>query len=97
MIIREFKYVRTAGKVLKIWSSLAVVYTWQVVCIAGVGGVSYTALYNLLNFPVGVIPITKVTAEDEDQLRHYKGIFRGFADKLFIKVNVASYWVSYVR
>ncbi|XP_017335046.1 fatty-acid amide hydrolase 1 isoform X3 [Ictalurus punctatus] len=53
-------------------------------------GVSYTALYNLLNFPVGVIPITKVTAEDEDQLRHYKGTFGGFGDKLFIKAMQGS-------
>ncbi|KAK3557338.1 hypothetical protein QTP70_026583 [Hemibagrus guttatus] len=48
-------------------------------------GTSYTALYNVLNFPVGVVPITKVTAEDEDQLRHYKGTFGGYADKLLIK------------
>ncbi|GAA6101530.1 fatty-acid amide hydrolase 1 isoform X1 [Tachysurus ichikawai] len=48
-------------------------------------GTSYTALYNLLNFPAGVIPITKVTAEDEDQLRRYKGTFGSYADKLFIK------------
>ncbi|XP_027002568.2 fatty-acid amide hydrolase 1 isoform X2 [Tachysurus fulvidraco] len=48
-------------------------------------GTSYTALYNLLNFPAGVIPITKVTAEDEDQLRCYKGTFGSYADKLFIK------------
>lgn len=53
-------------------------------------GVSYTALYNLLNFPVGVIPITKVTAEDEDQLRHYKGTFGGFGDKLFIEAMQGS-------
>lgn len=65
-------------------------YIWLVVCIADVGGTSYTALYNLLNFPAGVIPITKVTAEDEDQLRRYKGTFGSYADKLFIKVNVAS-------
>lgn len=57
-------------------------------CIIDVGGVSYTALYNLLNFPVGVVPITKVTPEDEDQLRCYKGFFGGSADKLFIQVNV---------
>lgn len=66
---------------------MAVVYLF----IADVGGVSYTALYNLLNFPVGVIPVTKVTAEDEDQLKHYKGTFGGFADQLFIKVNMAVY------
>lgn len=59
-------------------------------CIADVGGTSYTALYNLLNFPAGVVPITKITAEDKDQLRHYKGIFGGYADQLFITVNVAS-------
>ncbi|KAL5022196.1 hypothetical protein ScPMuIL_001351 [Solemya velum] len=27
-------------------------------------GVSYTALWNLLDYPVGIIPVTKVTAAD---------------------------------
>ncbi|KAM4628814.1 fatty-acid amide hydrolase 1 isoform 1-T1 [Polymixia lowei] len=44
---------------------------------------SYTILYNLLNFPAGVVPVTTVTAEDEEKLRHYKGNFRDPVDKLF--------------
>ncbi|MCI4375046.1 hypothetical protein PGIGA_G00104510 [Pangasianodon gigas] len=46
---------------------------------------SYVALYNVLNFPVGVVPVTEVTAEDEDQLKHYRGNFGDVWDKLFVK------------
>ncbi|KAB5583822.1 hypothetical protein PHYPO_G00100050 [Pangasianodon hypophthalmus] len=46
---------------------------------------SYTALYNVLNFPVGVVPVTEVTAEDEDELKHYRGNFGDVWDKLFVK------------
>ncbi|MCI4375047.1 hypothetical protein PGIGA_G00104520 [Pangasianodon gigas] len=46
---------------------------------------SYVALYNVLNFPVGVVPVTEVTAEDEDQLKHYTGNFGDLWDKLFVK------------
>ncbi|XP_061680684.1 fatty-acid amide hydrolase 1 [Syngnathoides biaculeatus] len=45
----------------------------------------YTAIYNLLNFPAGVVPVTTVTAEDEEELRNYKGLFQDFWDKLFKK------------
>ncbi|XP_026801453.3 fatty-acid amide hydrolase 1 [Pangasianodon hypophthalmus] len=46
---------------------------------------SYTALYNVLNFPVGVVPVTEVTAEDEDELKHYRGNFGDVWDKIFVK------------
>ncbi|KAK3574589.1 hypothetical protein QTP86_011244 [Hemibagrus guttatus] len=49
------------------------------------GALSYTALYNVLNFPVGVVPVTEVTAEDEAQLKHYTGNFRDVWDKTFVK------------
>ncbi|XP_060081151.1 fatty-acid amide hydrolase 1-like [Ylistrum balloti] len=35
------------------------------------GGVSYTVFFNLLNYPAGSMPITKVTAEDEANLAVY--------------------------
>ncbi|XP_071773720.2 fatty-acid amide hydrolase 1 [Centroberyx gerrardi] len=44
---------------------------------------SNTMLYNLLNFPTGVVPVSTVTAEDEEELKHYKGNFRDLWDKLF--------------
>uniref|UniRef100_A0A8C2WBJ3 Fatty-acid amide hydrolase 1 n=1 Tax=Cyclopterus lumpus TaxID=8103 RepID=A0A8C2WBJ3_CYCLU len=44
---------------------------------------SYTILYNLLTFPAGVVPVSTVTAEDEEELRHYEGIFKDHWDKLF--------------
>nr|XP_020462736.1 fatty-acid amide hydrolase 1 [Monopterus albus]XP_020462737.1 fatty-acid amide hydrolase 1 [Monopterus albus] len=44
---------------------------------------SYTSIYNLLNFPAGVVPVSTVTAEDEEELKHYKGIYRDHWDMLF--------------
>ncbi|XP_062852597.1 fatty-acid amide hydrolase 1 [Trichomycterus rosablanca] len=46
---------------------------------------SCTALYNVLNFPVGSVPVTEVTVEDEEQLDHYKGNFGDIWDKVFVK------------
>ncbi|XP_073331917.1 fatty-acid amide hydrolase 1 [Pagrus major] len=40
-------------------------------------------LYNLLNFPAGVVPVSTVTAEDEEKLKHYKGNYQDYLDKLF--------------
>ncbi len=37
------------------------------------GALSYTVLYNLLNFPAGAVTVSTVTEEDEAQLRQYKG------------------------
>lgn len=56
----------------------------------GPGALSYTAVYNVLNFPVGVVPVTEVTAEDEDQLKCYTGNFGDIWDKTFVKVNMTS-------
>ncbi|CAB1324660.1 unnamed protein product [Coregonus sp. 'balchen'] len=44
---------------------------------------SYTVIYNLLNFPAGVVPVSTVTAEDEEELRHYKGNYGDLWDKLY--------------
>ncbi|XP_026999162.2 vitamin D3 hydroxylase-associated protein-like [Tachysurus fulvidraco] len=46
---------------------------------------TYTALYNVLNFPVGVVPVTVVTDEDEEELKHYTGNYGDVWDKTFIK------------
>ncbi|KAM7388342.1 hypothetical protein PAMP_024521 [Pampus punctatissimus] len=45
--------------------------------------VAYTMLYNLLTFPAGVVPVSTVTAEDEEELRHFKGIYQDPWDRLF--------------
>lgn len=45
-----------------------------------------TMIYNLLNFPAGVVPVSTVTAEDEEELRQYKGNFQDYFDKLYQKV-----------
>ncbi|XP_066480073.1 vitamin D3 hydroxylase-associated protein-like [Tiliqua scincoides] len=42
---------------------------------------SYTNLYNVLNFPAGVVPVTTVTRADEEELKHYRGHYRDPWDK----------------
>lgn len=46
-----------------------------------------TMLYNLLNFPAGVVTVSTVTADDEEELRHYNGIYQDRLDKLFKEVR----------
>ncbi|XP_067314992.1 fatty-acid amide hydrolase 1 [Pseudorasbora parva] len=46
---------------------------------------SYTGLYNMLNFPAGTVTVSTVTEEDEEQLSQYKGAFGDPWDKLLIK------------
>nr|DBA17705.1 TPA: hypothetical protein GDO54_016035 [Pyxicephalus adspersus] len=46
---------------------------------------SFTALYNMLQFPAGVLPVGSVTTEDEEALKHYKGYENDHWDKLFRK------------
>ncbi|XP_069498372.1 fatty-acid amide hydrolase 1-like isoform X2 [Ambystoma mexicanum] len=47
--------------------------------------VSYTVLYNLLDCPAGVVPVTTVTNGDEEELKHYEGYYKDRSDKLFRK------------
>lgn len=35
------------------------------------GGVTYTVMYNLLNYPAGSLPVTTVTSEDTEKLKDY--------------------------
>ncbi|XP_075411839.1 fatty-acid amide hydrolase 1 isoform X1 [Tenrec ecaudatus] len=49
------------------------------------GAISYTALYNCLDFPAGVVPVTRVTAEDEAQMEQYRGHFGDIWDWIFRK------------
>ncbi|XP_054428146.1 fatty-acid amide hydrolase 1 [Pteronotus mesoamericanus] len=49
------------------------------------GAVSYTMLYNCLDFPAGVVPVTTVTTEDEAQMEHYRGYFGDIWDKMLWK------------
>uniref|UniRef100_A0A4W2DWC2 Fatty-acid amide hydrolase 1 n=1 Tax=Bos indicus x Bos taurus TaxID=30522 RepID=A0A4W2DWC2_BOBOX len=43
----------------------------------------YLGLYNLLNFPAGVVPVTTVTPQDEKELAFYRGYYRDHVDKSF--------------
>uniref|UniRef100_A0A8C3TST1 Fatty acid amide hydrolase n=1 Tax=Catharus ustulatus TaxID=91951 RepID=A0A8C3TST1_CATUS len=47
--------------------------------------ISYTMLYNVLDFPAGVVPVTLVTDEDEEQLKGYKGYYRDWWDRTLPK------------
>ncbi|XP_067423893.1 vitamin D3 hydroxylase-associated protein-like [Emydura macquarii macquarii] len=42
---------------------------------------SYTNLYNVLNFPAGVVPVTFVTEADEEELKNYRGHYGDPWDK----------------
>ncbi|XP_070261148.1 fatty-acid amide hydrolase 1-like isoform X2 [Myotis yumanensis] len=44
---------------------------------------SYTSLYNLLDFPAGVVPVTTVTLQDEEELAFYKGYYGDSNDRNF--------------
>ncbi|XP_053325974.1 vitamin D3 hydroxylase-associated protein-like [Spea bombifrons] len=48
-------------------------------------GFCFTMLFNILNFPTGVLPVTTVTPEDEEELKHYKGYYNDPWDKEVIK------------
>ncbi|XP_078527808.1 vitamin D3 hydroxylase-associated protein-like [Lissotriton helveticus] len=49
------------------------------------GGSTNTHLFNVLNFPAGIVPVTTVTEKDEEQLKHYKGHYNDHWDKLLKK------------
>uniref|UniRef100_A0A8C3WEP1 Amidase domain-containing protein n=1 Tax=Catagonus wagneri TaxID=51154 RepID=A0A8C3WEP1_9CETA len=44
---------------------------------------SYMALFNILNFPAGVVPVTTVTPQDEEELAFYRGYYGDISDKNF--------------
>ncbi|NWX39612.1 FAAH1 hydrolase, partial [Steatornis caripensis] len=47
--------------------------------------VSYTMFYNALDFPTGVVPVTMVTDEDEEELKGYQGYFQDWWDRTLAK------------
>lgn len=53
--------------------------------------VSYTMLYNALDFPAGVVPVTMVTDEDEEELKSYQGYFQDWWDRTLAKVSGARF------
>ncbi|XP_074076435.1 vitamin D3 hydroxylase-associated protein-like [Macrotis lagotis] len=54
------------------------------------GPVSYMALFNSLNFPIGVVPVGTVTEQDEEDLALYHGYYGDSVDKNFPKVIAGS-------
>lgn len=53
--------------------------------------VSYTMLYNTLDFPAGVVPVTMVTDEDDEELKGYQGYFQDWWDRTLAKVSGARF------
>ena len=49
---------------------------------------SYTVLYSLLKYPAGVVPITKVNAEDQQFLEHYVGHYDDHWDQQIKQVKI---------
>ncbi|KAF7254068.1 Fatty-acid amide hydrolase 1 [Varanus komodoensis] len=49
-------------------------------------GSAYTLLYNYLDCPAGVVPVTTVTREDEEELKSLRGHYNDMWDKVFEKV-----------
>ena len=49
---------------------------------------NYTALYNLLDFPAGVVPVTKVKEEDIEKLKNYRGYYGDPWDKQVKEVSL---------
>uniref|UniRef100_A0A7M4FL82 Fatty-acid amide hydrolase 1 n=1 Tax=Crocodylus porosus TaxID=8502 RepID=A0A7M4FL82_CROPO len=49
--------------------------------------VSSTMLYNVLDFPAGVVPVTTVTEADEEELLHYRGHYDDAWDRRLRKVR----------
>uniref|UniRef100_A0A803TUW1 Fatty-acid amide hydrolase 1 n=1 Tax=Anolis carolinensis TaxID=28377 RepID=A0A803TUW1_ANOCA len=43
--------------------------------------ISSTMLFNVLNFPAGVVPVTTVTEEDDKELKEYQGLYGDPWDK----------------
>ncbi|KAG8436965.1 hypothetical protein GDO86_007882 [Hymenochirus boettgeri] len=57
--------------------ALAIGYPGKVTTAA-----SYSILYNLVDFPSGVVPVTTVTKEDEEGVKSYEGYYKDIYDKL---------------
>ncbi|XP_046938312.1 vitamin D3 hydroxylase-associated protein-like [Lynx rufus] len=55
------------------------------ICYSAIGTdiASYMGLYNILNFPAGVVPVTTVTPQDEEELAFHTGYYRDSTDKNF--------------
>ncbi|XP_078074853.1 fatty-acid amide hydrolase 1 [Mustelus asterias] len=47
--------------------------------------VCYQMIFNLLNFPVGVVPVSTVTEKDEEEMKGYVGHSNDLWDRLFKK------------
>lgn len=70
------KFVRVKERILFQYSSSFNVFFFSV-------NTNYTFVYNILNFPAGVVTVSTVTAEDEEEFEHYPDKF----DKVLKEVS----------
>lgn len=63
------KFVRVKERILFQYSSSFNVFFFFSV------NTNYTFVYNILNFPAGVVTVSTVTAEDEEEFEHYPDKF----------------------
>lgn len=70
------KFVLVKERILFPYSSSFNVFFFSV-------NTNYTFVYNLLNFPAGVVTVSTVTAEDEEEFEHYPDKF----DKVLKEVS----------
>lgn len=54
------------------------------------GAISNTMLYNALNFPAGVVPVTTVTEADEEEMAQHQGLYGDSWDRTLKKVCMNS-------
>ncbi|KAL8178746.1 UNVERIFIED_CONTAM: hypothetical protein K2H54_056058 [Gekko kuhli] len=56
-----------------------------IICVSVMSATSYTNLYNVLNFPAGVVPVSTVIPADDEELKYFRGHYGDPWDKRFKK------------
>lgn len=75
-----------SGHILPHWSLWELVISWANLDLP-TDSSSYHSLYNMLDFPAGVVPVTTVTLQDEEELAFYKGYYGDSNDRNFKEVS----------
>lgn len=76
------KFVRVKERILSVFFIIQCFFFFFSV------NTNYTFVYNLLNFPAGVVTVSTVTAEDEEEFEHYPDKF----DKVLKEVSETYQW-----
>ncbi|XP_013421117.1 fatty-acid amide hydrolase 1-like [Lingula anatina] len=92
-ILQDWERLGLDAVVCPVAPCVAVLNGYPAKCL---GALSYTAYYNLADFPAGVVPVTTVTAEDDQNLKSYynhdvlwmKNMKMGCVDAIGLPVGV---------